>query len=207
MITRLARCFVVGAYLLVAPFIVSAEEHHHHHGAELVPDSFSADSLFQLESEWGSSEGERVKLSHFAGTPQIVTMFYASCTAACPVLVENVKRIERALAQAAIKKVGFLLVTFDPLRDTAKALKVYGEKRGLARDSWTLLRGSEEDTLELAVLLGMKYKPDGAGGFSHSNIITLLDAQGRVVHRKIGLQLSDTDVEAFVSALRSDGPR
>ena len=221
MITRiiqLLQTLVVVSMTLAVPDIAAAQEHsphhvenhhaeHHHVGAELPADKFLPDSVFQLDTEWTSSTGERLKLANFVGTPRVLTMFYSTCTAACPVLVDNVKRIERAIKAAGIPKIGFVLVTFDPARDTEKVLGQYAEKRVLSRDSWVLLRGSEEDTLELAVLLGMKYKQDGAGGFSHSNIISLLDAQGRVVHRQIGLQLADADIEAFVSALRKYGSR
>ena len=47
--------------------------------------------------------------------------------------------------------------------------------------NWTLLRGAPNDVLELAALLGVKFKKDLGGQFAHSNIITVLDANGEVV--------------------------
>jgi len=41
--------------------------------------------------------------------------------------------------------------------------------------------------LELAALLGVKYKASANGQFAHSNVITVLNAKGEIVHQQIGL--------------------
>jgi len=41
--------------------------------------------------------------------------------------------------------------------------------------------------LELALLLGLKFKADANGQFSHSNVITILNAQGEIIHQQTGL--------------------
>ena len=40
---------------------------------------------------------------------------------------------------------------------------------------------------ELAVLLNMKYKNGGNGEIAHSNIITVLNAGGEIIHQQEGL--------------------
>jgi protein SCO1/2 len=37
-------------------------------------------------------------------------------------------------------------------------------------------------------VLGVKYKKDAAGLFSHSNLITILNREGEIVHQRIGLE-------------------
>jgi protein SCO1/2 len=54
--------------------------------------------------------------------------------------------------------------------------------------------------LELAALLGVKYKQDARGQFSHSNIITVLNSEGQVVHQQIGL---NQDINETVSAVQN----
>src|SRR4051794_17238976 len=103
-------------------------------------------------------------------------MFFANCQAACPLLVHDMKRIEAALPPELRERVKFVLVTFDPERDTAAALHKYRTQQNLASDRWSLLAGKNEDTQELAMLLGIKYKKDSRGQFAHSNIITILNA-------------------------------
>jgi protein SCO1 len=63
---------------------------------------------------------------------------------------------------------------------------------------WTLLRGDPEATLELAVLLGVRYRRDPQGGFAHSNLMTVLNKQGEIVHRHVGLQQSVADTIAVI---------
>ena len=135
-------------------------------------------SLYQLESKWTSDVGREVKLGVLRGRPQIVTMFFTSCEYACPVIVENMKAIEQALPEALRGKVDFLLVSFDVERDTPETLKAYRAKKQLATGRWTLLRGKEDDVRELAALLGINYQRDAKGQFSHSNVITVLNAEG-----------------------------
>ncbi len=156
-------------------------------------------SIYQLESKWTSDVGSEVKLSVLHGRPQVVAMFFASCEYACPVIVENLREIERKLPEDLRGKVDFLLVSFDVERDTAAVLHAYREKQALSLKNWTLLRGGEDDVRELSALLGVNYKKDGRGQFSHSNIISVLDAGGVVAFQQNGL---NKDAAETIAALR-----
>src|SRR6185436_14276898 len=106
---------------------------------------------------------------------------------ACPIIVHNMKRIEAALQRNALAKVGFTLVTIDRERDVPETLRAYRKCQHLATGSWMLLRGNADDTLELAALLGVKYKREANGQFAHSNLITVLNGEGEIIHQQIGL--------------------
>jgi len=41
---------------------------------------------------------------------------------------------------------------------------------------------------ELAALLGVKYKQETDGAFSHSNLVTILNPAGEIVHQRTGLK-------------------
>ena len=155
-------------------------------------------SLFQVESQWTNDSGRTVKLNDFRGQPQILTMFFAHCESACPILVHDMQRIEKALPPELRSKVGFTLVTIDPARDTPEALKKYRGVRHLGAD-WNLLRGDPEDVLELAALLEVKFKKDDRGQFAHSNVITVLNKRGEIVFQQIGL---NRDPQPAVEALQ-----
>jgi protein SCO1 len=128
-----------------------------------------------------------VQLSGLRGRPQVVVLFFASCTAACPILVHDLQRIEAALPEAARDHAHFTLVTIDTERDTPEALHAFRQSRHLPEARWTLLRGAPDDTLELAALLGVKYKREASGQFAHSNLITLLSDSGEILHQLAGL--------------------
>ncbi len=153
----------------------------------LSPTTFTDKSLFQVESKWTTDAGEQIKLGALKGKPHVVAMFFTSCQYACPLIVNDMKRIEAALPKNLRTNVGFTLVSFDTERDTEKVLTDYRHTRNLPAERWTLLRGGSDDVLELAALLGVRYKQDATGQFSHSNIITVLNANGEIVHQQIGL--------------------
>ena len=96
-------------------------------------------------------------------------------------------------------RVGFTLVSFDTKRDTPAALAAYRLTHALSAENWTLLHGEADHVLELAALLGLKFKEDTNGQFAHSNVITILNAQGEIVHQQIGL---NQDIKETVRLLR-----
>lgn len=155
-------------------------------------------SLYQLDSIWTSDVGKEVRLGVFRGRTQVVAFFFANCAYACPITVEEMKRIEAALPAEVRAKVDFLLVTLDPERDTVEALARYRAQRGLGLGHWSLLRGGADDTRELAALLGVSYKRDGKGQFAHSNVVNILNAEGEVAGQLRGLHL---DIALAVAAV------
>lgn len=157
------------------------------------PGQFTDQSIYQVESKWKTDDGKEIQLGDLAGRPQILVMFFASCHYACPVLLNDVRRIEAALPDNVRGKVGVTLVSFDTKRDTPQALAEFREAQNLPADRWRLLSGTDDNIPELAALLGVRYKQDAAGQFMHSNLITILNAKGEIVHQQIGLNQDITE--------------
>src|SRR5262249_16562453 len=86
---------------------------------------FPEQSVYQLDSTWTNDYGRKLKLEKLRGRVQVVVMFYANCQYACPILIQDLKRIEKALPTELRDRVGFTLVSFDSERDTAAALHEY----------------------------------------------------------------------------------
>ena len=160
-------------------------------------------SLFQLDSLWTNDKRAQVRLASLGGRPVVITMFFAKCEYACPVLVHDMKKVEAALPEELRAKVTFALVSFDSERDTPAALADYRKIHELPAN-WTLLRGTPDDVLELAALLGVKFKKDARGQFAHSNILTVLNAGGDVIHQQVGLNVAPDET---VKQLRQLFPR
>ena len=174
------------------------QEHPHTQEHELPAEDFPAASLYQLPSMWTTATEQRLRLGDLQGKARILVLFYTSCEYACPLLISILKNIEGALEPAVRHQVGFVMVTFDPEHDTPSVLRAYSAKMALDSASWTLLRGAPEDTLELAVLLGIKYRKEPQGGFAHANLMTVLNKHGEIVHRHVGLQQSVADTMAVI---------
>jgi protein SCO1/2 len=126
-------------------------------------------------------------------------MFFASCEYACPLIVDDMKRLGALLPADVRAQTQFVLVSFDPARDTPAALKAYRERMKLD-DAWTLLRGDAAHVQELAMLLGVKFKQDARGQFSHSNLITVLNPAGEIAHQRAGLMGDVSEAAKAVAA-------
>jgi protein SCO1/2 len=163
----------------------------------------SARSIYQLDATWTDDAGQSFSLSQLRGRPVVLTMFFASCEGACPILVAQMQRIRNALPAAVRAETRFVLVCFDAARDTPAALRAYRDRLGLSDQDWTLLHGEPADIQELAMVLGVSYKQDAGGQFAHSNVITVLNRQGEIAHQRNGLQGEiDPTARALVAAAR-----
>jgi protein SCO1/2 len=168
---------------------------------ELAPsDPLSDRSLYLLESSWTNDAGRALPLASLRGRPQVVSMFFASCQFTCPVLVNDMKRVQSALAANVQTNVGFVLVTFDAERDTPDALAAFRRLHGLP-GNWTLLRAGTEDIRELSALLGVKYKRDARGQFAHSNVITVLNSEGEIARQIPGLNRDPAEAVRAIEAV------
>ncbi|MBD5779753.1 SCO family protein [Pelagicoccus sp. NFK12] len=150
--------------------------------AKIAPSELS---LYQVTSEWQTQSGNKIVLADLAGHPQFVALAYTNCQYACPRLIADLKAIEYSLPADSEAKI--LIVSIDPARDTPERLAAYASEQELDTSRWTLLNGAPGDVLELANLLGVRYAKTPTGDYTHSNIITLLNAKGEIVHQQNGL--------------------
>jgi protein SCO1/2 len=171
------------ALLLVAPL----------HAADTLP----GDSVYQLPVTLTDQAGHTAPLASGRGQPQIVSMFYTSCTMVCPMIIETMKATRHAAGDPA--QLHLLAVSFDPARDDVDALARYATKHRLDARWWTLARTAPQDVRPLAALLGVQYRQRPDGDFNHSSVLLLLDADGRVIARSTVIGRTDPD---FVAAVR-----
>ena len=150
-------------------------------------ENFTRSSLYQSDGTFTDDSGKSFALSSLRGRPVVLNMFFASCGYACPLTVTDLLSIQGRLSAEQRSKTIFVLVSFDVTRDTTAALAQYRAQRGLDAQ-WILLRGDNDSVRELAALLGVKYKQEADGSFAHSNLVTILNSEGEIVHQRTGLQ-------------------
>ncbi len=160
--------------------------HKNHTSIKAAKVSHSS-SVYQVDAHWITHKGEHMTLADLQGQPVIVSMIYGSCTTACPVLVNDAKRLYTSLSDKAKEQVKLVMVSFDNSRDTPKALADYVKQYNLNSDSWVFLHGEDQDIRTLATVLGVRYRKRPDGDFDHSNLITVLDKNGVIEHRVEGL--------------------
>ena len=144
------------------------------------------ESIYQLEATFTDDTGETCSLESLRGQSVVLNLFYASCGYACPIAVSDMLALQERLPANLRSRTVFVLVSFDLAHDTTAVLAEYRKQRGLDAQ-WILLRGTDDSVRELAALVGVKYKPEPGGAFAHSNLITILNPEGEIVHQRIGL--------------------
>lgn len=173
---------------------------HQHHHPELKGDKPSTKSLYWLEGKWNNQLNQKLELKSFKGQNVVIAMIYTSCKSVCPLIVNDVKIIEKSLKTNELKDTEFVLVSFDPKHDTPQVLADYAKKQNLAPDRWQLLHGSAEQVAELAAMLGVRYQENAQGEFIHSNQISLLNRNGELVYQRPDLK---TSLELFLEKYRA----
>jgi protein SCO1/2 len=119
----------------------------------------------------------------------LLTMVYTHCPDICPMTTHNMYLVQKKLSDDLLDKVNFVVISFDPNRDTPAVLKKFAEIRDLTFDKWTLLSGDEQNTNEVMLKFGIKaipadssYDDDGELSYNviHTDRISLIDQNGRL---------------------------
>jgi protein SCO1 len=139
------------------------------------------DSVYQLDIPLTNQDARASKLAELRGSPVLIAMFYTSCKYVCPLIVDSMRSVDKALAPDERARLRVVLVSFDPEHDTPQALKAVAEERHLDLPRWSLDRTDAESVRKLAAVLGVQYRAIEKGDFNHSTVISLLDKDGRIV--------------------------
>ena len=187
-------------FLTIAALAASAASPAAPGAAVKTPAPLPSDSVYQLPLPLTDQDGRTADWRQRRGKPQLVSMFYTSCQYICPLIVDSGKAIERQLTPAQQKRIGIVLISMDPARDSPAALRSVVDKRKLDTQRWTLAAPPVADVRAAAGVLGVRYRQLADGEFNHTSALVLLDADGRVLARTE--QMGSRPDPDFVDAVR-----
>ena len=147
-------------------------------------------SIYNLPEKWTNQDGQDIELKDLRGKVLVMVMIYTSCKSACPRLTADMRNIEAKIPEEYKDKVQLVLVSIDPEVDTPKRLKDFSIKNKMTGNHWVFLRSNEENTREFAAVLAVNYKKISPIDFSHSNIISIFNAEGELAFQQEGLGVS-----------------
>ncbi|MBE0539315.1 MAG: SCO family protein [Ignavibacterium sp.] len=119
----------------------------------------------------------------------LMAMVYTHCPDICPMTTHNMQLVQRRLPDDLKDKVKFVVISFDPNRDTPAVLKKFAEIRDITFDNWTFLTGDNQNTKEVMLKFDVKaipadssYDENGELSYSiiHTDRISLIDQNGRL---------------------------
>lgn len=156
-------------------------------------NEISDESIFNLTSKWQTEENETIQLENLKGKTLVMVMIYTTCKAACPRLVADMRNIEVQIPKNNLNDLRFILVSIDPETDTPERLKAFAIENFMDGEQWTFLQGTESSVREFANVLAVKYKQISPMDFSHSNIISVFNSGGELMHQQEGLGVDNRE--------------
>lgn len=185
--------------LLFQMSLAEANHNHHDHHEELEPQkSAYEETLFDISGDWENQEGKSFKLHDLSGKPHLFAMLYTRCQTACPILVEDVKKVVTALPQDQ-QGIEVVLFSIDSESETTESLADFYKSKKMP-SSWTVARSNSKDVATLAAVLGVNFKRLPDGEYVHSNSIFFIDSKGNLVAQQDGLNKVDSQ---FIKKIQS----
>lgn len=157
------------------------------------------DSVYHLHAPLLDQDARLIDFASLRGKPRLITMFYAACPYMCPLIIDTARLSERALDDDERAKLSVLMVSFDARRDDPAALKALADKRKIDPSRWSLFGTDAASVRKIAAILGIQYRPLDDGEFSHTSVLILLDAEGRIAARSEVMGKTDPD---FIAAIK-----
>ena len=144
----------------------------------------------------------------FKGEITVTGFIYTNCPDVCPIITANMKRMYTDLEDPS--GVQFVLITFDPSRDTPPVLKNYRGMYDLDKNHFTLLTGDSTTVdslmkeMDIVVSRAEKSGVEDANTYflNHTNRVTLIDQQGRIRGEYIGSRVPPEHVIEDINKLR-----
>ncbi|CAM1335252.1 SCO family protein [Tenacibaculum aestuariivivum] len=171
---------------------------------KILTTQISENSIFNLISSWKTEENKTIYLKDLKGKALVIVMIYTSCKAACPRLVADMRNIAAKIPAKYTNELQYVLISIDPKNDTPVRLKEFAKENYMDGKQWTFLQGNKYAVREFANVLAVKYKQISPLDFSHSNIISIFNSQGELVHQQEGLGVDNKETVMSILKVLKD---
>ena len=147
--------------------------------------------------------GEPLALADLRGKAVVLDFIFTHCPGPCPILTGILADVQKALAPTLRERTWFVSVSVDPVRDTPAVLREYARQRSLDLSDWSLLTGekAEVESVLRAWGVGVARQPDGE--INHLVAIFLVDPEGRIAERYVGLEHGPEEIAADLARILS----
>lgn len=136
-------------------------------------------------------DGNPRSLEEWRGKVALLDFIWTRCPGPCPILTGLHVDVQRKLPEPLRERVRVVSISLDPVRDTPAVLREYARKRGADLANWSFLTG-EPDVVDAVIEsygVGSAKAPDGQ--IEHVVATFLIDPNGRIARRYIGLEGHD----------------
>jgi len=129
------------------------------------------------------SKGREITRQTFAGKPLLLTFIFTRCPVPnfCPLITNNFREIQQALASAPEQSVQLLSVSFDSEYDTPEVLAQYAARHTSDSDQWRFATGTTAETKQLTQAFSLSVQPE-SGTIAHGLATALISPDGVISH-------------------------
>ena len=140
----------------------------------------------------------------------VIGFIYTNCPDICPMTTHNMQLAEEKLDKDQLNKVKFLLITFDPDRDTPSILTKFAAVREMDMDNWELVTGSNKNINTILDQFNVKaihddttYNDKGLPNYFiiHTDRISLVDESGNLRKNYHGSTASPDELAEDIKSL------
>lgn len=150
-----------------------------------------------------NQDGREFRLSDLRGSVVVLSFIYTNCNLAsmCPMAASRLAEAQELLSKAGATGVRFVLVSFDPERDTPEKLKEFASRYQVDLSTFWFATGPSEVVGPLARNLNNLYRKSAPGEYDHTIVVALFDADGVLRDDFFGTGWEMGDFVASVKAL------
>jgi len=148
-----------------------------------------------------SQDGVPIALADLRGKVVALAFIYTGCPDICPMLTQKMVDVQDGLGEEFGAKIAFVSITLDPERDTPEVLKDYAQFWGAKLDGWAFLTGSLEAVRDVTRRYGVFFAKKEDGSVEHSQLTTLIDADGQMRVQYLGARFDPEELRRHVMSL------
>ncbi len=127
--------------------------------------------------------GHEISLESLRGKVVLITGVYATCSTACPQILQTMKRVVDALPEARRENFVALAISLDPENDSSWMMRAIAESY-FPQSRFHYLNGNVKTVRAILEHMGFSaVRNEETGTIDHANLFILVDADGRIAYR------------------------
>ena len=128
-----------------------------------------------------------VSMRDLRGSVVLMDFIFTRCGGPCPILTSRHVGVQRDLDAELRACTRFVSVSIDPEYDRPTVLERYALERGVDLNGWSFLTGSTQQISDVLTQYGVGSVRVNAGRIDHLVVTFLIDREGRVERRYLGV--------------------
>ena len=148
-----------------------------------------------------NQNGEKVTQENYKGKIYVADFFFTSCTTICPIMTDNIVKLQEEFLKE--DEIMFLSLSVTPEIDSISVLRTYADDKGVIDAKWNVTTGEKKHIYELARKSYFAVLDAGDGGlqdFIHTTNFVLVDKKKQI--RGIYDGTSDEEIKRLINDIR-----